>query len=105
MVCDNRVSQAVSVAQKENPLQCRSNRAVPMNSPPHSWTTVSSKSHSQKSMGELLFRRRAAKILVVDDNQDGAVLEGRRAGSGHEQAVWAAGTSGARVVAPCWAER
>src|SRR5256886_11015267 len=74
MVCDKRVSQAVSVAQKENPLQCRSNRAVPMNSPPHSWTTVSSKSHSQKSMGELLFRRRAAKILVVDDNQDGAAL-------------------------------
>ncbi|PYX36539.1 MAG: hypothetical protein DMG75_10130 [Acidobacteria bacterium] len=25
-------------------------------------------------MGELLFRRRAAKILVVDDNQDGAAL-------------------------------
>src|SRR5947209_11076506 len=74
MVCDKRVSQAVSVAQKENPLQCRSNRAVPMNSPPHSWTTVSSKSHSQKSMGELLFRRRTAKILVVDDNQDGAAL-------------------------------
>ena len=47
---------------------------MPMNSPPHSWTTVSSKSHSQKSMGELLFRRRAAKILVVDDNQDGAAL-------------------------------
>src|SRR5229473_3220968 len=62
------------VAQKENPLQCRIDRVVPMNSPLHSWTTISSKSHSQKSMGELLFRRRAAKILVVDDNQDGAAL-------------------------------
>src|SRR5438876_6584237 len=40
----------------------------------HSRTAFSSKLHSYKGIGEVLVHRRAPRILVVDDNADGAAL-------------------------------
>src|SRR5438128_5439177 len=45
-----------------------------MNSAPHSRTAFSSKLHSYKGIGEVLVHRRSPRILVVDDNADGAAL-------------------------------
>src|SRR5437667_9072952 len=45
-----------------------------MNSTAHSRTAFSSKLHSYKGIGEVLVQRRAPRILVVDDNADGAAL-------------------------------
>src|SRR2546430_11141543 len=45
-----------------------------MNSTAHSRTAFSSKPHSYKGIGEVLVHRRAPRILVVDDNADGAAL-------------------------------
>lgn len=45
-----------------------------MNSTSHSRTAFSSKLHSYKGIGEVLVHRRAPRILVVDDNADGAAL-------------------------------
>ena len=47
-----------------------------MSSPPHSRTTVFPLPGSYKGMGEKLSRRRTPRILVVDDNQNNAVLMG-----------------------------
>jgi len=47
-----------------------------MTNPPHSRTTFPSKQVSYIGMGDVRVRRRVAKILVVDDNNDNAVLMG-----------------------------
>lgn len=47
---------------------------VRMTSLPKSRATLSALDQSNKTMGELLFRRRASRVLVVDDNPDTMLL-------------------------------